>query len=76
LALGLAACHSPAPQAACEAQREAYDRAFKLAVEYGARRDFDRQNLAITEAQNLVITMQNQGCCKQIPNVCPALNVH
>jgi hypothetical protein len=76
--LVLAACKPPAaaPTVSCQGHRDAYDRAFKEAADYGARQDFARQRSYVDEAQKTFLAMEGEGCCRQTPNVCPTFNVH
>lgn len=78
LALGfaVAACQATsAPVASCQAQRDSFERAFNAAVERGAAQDFENQKTHMNEAQKLYMAMEEQGCCRETPSVCPALNV-
>jgi hypothetical protein len=75
LGLALAACTPSAPVASCQSQRDGFDAAFKEAAELGAVRDFEHQKAFVTKAQKLYLAMEEQGCCRESPNVCPVLNV-
>jgi hypothetical protein len=70
----LAGCKEEAPTQSCPELRQAYDHAFRQAVEEGAAKRFKEQKRYMSAGQDAYLQMEKQGCCKA-QGACPSLNL-